>query len=212
VFSKETGSLTGTEARPNILVGHWPLSGAGSSDIYQIYGNVFYQNPYEALFQGEGNIAFHDNLLVNRTGPAAVRIQKHNDVPKRIDIWNNTVVAGNSGISITGADPAYPQRVTGNAVFAATPLSGGTQSGNVTGTYAASSTYLNNPMAGLGVGLDLYPKTGQLIGTALDLTYLTGLVDQDRDFNGLSRILTYRGAYSGDGVNPGWVPALAIKP
>jgi hypothetical protein len=212
VFSKETGSLTGTEARPNLLVGHWPLSGAGSSDIYQIYGNVFYQNPYEALFQGEGNIAFHDNLLVNRTGPAAVRIQKHNDVPKRIDLWNNTVVAGNTGISITGADPAYPQRVTGNAVFAATPLSGGTQSGNFTGTYAAASTYLNNPMAGLGAGLDLYPKTGQLIGTALNLTYLTGLVDQDRDFNSLPRILTYRGAYSGDGVNPGWVPALAIKP
>jgi hypothetical protein len=212
VFSKETGSLTGAEARPNLLVGHWPLSGAGSSDVYQIYGNLFFQNPYEALFQGEGNIAFHDNLLVNRTGPAAVRIQRHNDVPKRIDIWSNTVVAGNTGISITGADPAYPQRVTGNAVFAGSPLYGGQQSGNFTGTYAAASTYLNNPMAGLGAGLDLYPKTGRLIGTTLNLTYLSGLVDQDRDFNGLSRILTYRGAYSGDGVNPGWAPALAIKP
>lgn len=212
VFSKETGSLTGAEARPNLLVGHWPLSGAGSSDIYQIYGNVFYQNPYEALFQGEGNIAFHDNLLVNRTGPAAVRIQKHNDVPKRIDLWSNTVVAGNTGISITGADPAYPQRVTGNAVFAATPLTGGQQSANLTGAYAAAATYLNNPGAGLGAGLDLYPKAGKLVSTALNLTYLTGLVDQDRDFNGLSRILTYRGAYSGDGVNPGWAPALAIKP
>jgi hypothetical protein len=212
VFVKETGSLTGAEARPNLLVGHWPLSGAGSSDIYQIYGNLFYQNPYEALFQGEGNIAFHDNLLVNRTGPAAVRIQRHNDVPKRIDIWSNTVVAGNTGISITGADPAYPQRVTGNAVFAATPISGGQQSGNVVSPYAAASTNLNNPTAGLGAGLDLYPKTGKLIGTALNLTYLSGLADQDRDFNGLSRILTYRGAYSGDGVNTGWKPALAIKP
>ena len=212
VWSKETGSLSGTEARPNVLVGHWPLSGAGSSDIYQIYGNLFYQNPYEALFQGEGNIALHDNLFVNRTGPAAVRIQKHNDVPKRIDAFNNTVVAGNTGISITGADPNYPQRVIGNAVFAATPLTGGQQSNNVTGTYAAASTYLNNPMAALGSGLDLYPKTGQLQGTSIDLSFLSSLVDWNKDFNSLPRIATFRGAYSGDGVNPGWVPALAIKP
>jgi hypothetical protein len=212
VWGKEAGSLSGAEARPNVLVGHWPLSGAGSSDVYQIYGNVFYQNPYEALFQGEGNIAMHDNLFVNRTGPAAVRIQRHNNVPRRIDIFNNTVVAGNTGISITSADPAYTQKVIGNAVFAATPLTGGQQSNNVTGTYAAASTYLNNPMAALGSGLDLYPKTGQLLGTAIDLSFLSSLVDWNRDFNGLSRIASYRGAYSGDGVNPGWVPALAIKP
>jgi hypothetical protein len=212
VWGKEAGSLSGAEARPNVLVGHWPLSGAGSSDIYQIYGNVFYQNPYEALFQGEGNIALHDNLFVNRTGVAAVRIQRHNDVPRRIDVFNNTVVAGNAGISITSADPAYTQKVIGNAVFAAAPLTGGQQSSNVTGTYAAASTYLNNPMAALGSGLDLYPKTGQLLGTAIDLSFSSSLVDWNRDFNGLPRIAAYRGAYSGDGVNPGWTPALAIKP
>jgi hypothetical protein len=212
VWGKEAGSLSGVEARPNVLVGHWPLSGAGSSDIYQIYGNVFYQNPYEALFQGEGNIAMHDNLFVNRTGPAAVRIQKHNSVPRRIDVFNNTVVAANTGISITSADPAYPQRVIGNAVFAGSPLTGGQQSSNVTGTYAAASTYLNNPTAPLGSGLDLYPKTGQLQGTAIDLSFLSSLLEWDRDFNSLSRIATFRGAYSGDGVNPGWQPALAIKP
>jgi hypothetical protein len=212
VWSKDAGSLTGVEARPNLLVGHWPLSGAGSTDIYQIYGNLFYQNPYESLFQGEGNVALHDNLFVNRTGWAAVRIQKHNSVPRRIEIFNNTVVAGNTGISITSADPAYPQRVVGNAVFAGTPLTGGQQSSNVTGTYAAASTYLNNPMAALGAGLDLYPKSGQLLGTAIDFSVFSSLLEWDRDFNGLSRITTYRGAYSGDGVNPGWTPALAIKP
>jgi hypothetical protein len=210
-FSKETGSLSGSNARPNLLVGHWPLSGSGSSDIYQIYGNLFYQNPYESLFQGEGNIALHDNLFVNRTSDA-VRIQPHNDVPRRIEAFNNTVVAGYTGILITGADPAYPQRVIGNAVFAGTPLTGGQQSNNVTGTYAAASTYLNNPMAALGSGLDLYPKTGQLQGTAIDYSVFSGLLDWDRDFNKQSRIATYRGAYSGDGVNPGWTPALAIKP
>jgi hypothetical protein len=212
-FSKETDSISGANARPNLLVGHWPLSGAGSSDIYQIYGNLFYQNPYESLFQGEGNVAFHDNLLVNRAS-GGVRIQPQNDVPKRIELFNNTVVVGGgyTGVVITGADPAYPQRVIGNAVFASTPLTGGQQSNNVTGTYAAASTYLNNPMAALGSGLDLYPKTGQLQGTAIDESAFSGLLDWDRDFNQRPRTATYRGAYSGDGVNPGWTPALAIKP
>ncbi|HEX9940786.1 MAG TPA: hypothetical protein VGG03_02120 [Thermoanaerobaculia bacterium] len=212
VFSKETGSLSGAEARPNLLVGHWPLSGPGSSDIYEIYGNLLYQNPYEALFQGEGNVAFHDNLLVNRTGPAALRIQPHNDVPKRIEIFNNTIVAQGTGITIYNGDPAYPQRVIGNAVFAGAPISGGQQRDNVTGSYSAARKQLNNPTAPLGSGLDLYPARGKLQGTALDLTPFSDLLEWDHDFNSSSRILTYRGAYSGDGVNPGWRLALAIKP
>jgi hypothetical protein len=210
VFSKETGSLSGASATPNLRMGHWPLSGAGSSDIYQVYGNLFYQNPYEALFQGEGNIALHDNLFVNRT-QLAVNIQANDSAPRRIDAYNNTVVSSTTGIRVTGADPAYSQRVVGNAVFAATPLSGGQQSNNVTGSYSAASTYLNNPMAALGGGLNLYPKTGQLQGAAIDYSAFTGLTDYDRDFNNRSRITTYRGAYSGDGVNPGWTLAWAIK-
>jgi hypothetical protein len=206
-FSKETGG-TG----PNLLVGHWPLSGAGSTDIYQIYGNLLYQNPNnESLFQGEGNVALHDNLFVNRTGDA-IRFQAHNDVPRRLEIFNNTVVATGNGIRISGADPAYPQRVVGNAVFAGTPLTGGQQSNNVTGSYSAASTYLNNPMAALGSGLDLFPKSGQLQGTAIDYSPFSGLLDYNRDFNGQSRNAIYRGAYSGSGVNPGWTPALAIRP
>ena len=212
VFSKETGSSTGVnDVRPNLLVGHWPLAGAGSTDTYQIYGNLFYLNPTDALFQGEGNIALHDNLFVSRTG-TAVRIRPHNDVPKKIDVFNNTVVATSNGIYITGADTNYTQRVVGNAVFAGTPFTGGQQSNNFPGTYAQASTYLNNPTAALGAGLNLYPKTGQLQGTAIDYSPFTGFVDYDRDFNSRSRVPTYRGAYSGDGVNPGWTLALAIKP
>ncbi|HYI11848.1 MAG TPA: PPC domain-containing protein [Thermoanaerobaculia bacterium] len=223
-FSKETGSSSGADSRPNLLVGHWPLSGYGSTDSYQIYGNLFYQNPVEALFQGEGNIAFHDNLLVNRTG-SAVNIQAHYDVPKRIDVFNNTVIATRTpptsnanGIRISGAASGYTQRVTGNAVFADIPLTGGQQSNNVPSTnvqasnYAQASTYLNNPGAALGAGLNLYPKSGQLQGTAIDYSPFTALLEYDRDFNGTSRVTTFRGAYSGSGVNPGWTPALAIKP
>jgi hypothetical protein len=212
VVSKERGSLADGDARPNVLVGHWPLSGAGSTDIYQIYGNMLYANPYEALFQGEGNVALHDNLLVNPTGPAAVRFQKHKSVPRRLEVFQNTVVAKGTGITITSAGPAYRQKVRGNAVFAATLLTGGQQRGNTTGSYAAAGTFLTAPYAPLGGGLDLYPKAGKLFGAAVDTTGLTGFLDWNRDFNGLARIAGYRGAYSGDGVNPGWQPALAIKP
>jgi hypothetical protein len=212
VFSKATGSLSGVEARPNVLLGHWPLSGAGSTDIYQVYGNLFDENPYESLLQAEGNVALHDNLFVNRTGPAAVRFQKHYSLPRRLEIFHNTVVAKGTGITIYSADAAYQQRVIGNAVFAGTPIVGGQQSGNAIGTYASAATYLNNPTAPLGSGLDLYPKAGQLMGAAIDTSFLSGLVDWDKDFNKLSRITIYRGAYSGDGVNPGWQPVLGIKP
>lgn len=212
VFSKETGAATGTNARPNVLVGHWPLSGAGSTDVYQIYGNLFYENPTEALFQGEGNVALHDNLFVSR-GPRAIRIQKHNNLPRRIDVFNNTVVSPTEGIVIYNGDPAYQQRVRGNVVFADKPLVGGLQVGNLTGAYAAAGQYLNNPNGSLAAGtLDLFPIAGKVLGTAVDLSVFAGFLDWDVDFNGFPKLNTYRGAYSDDGVNPGWQPALGIKP
>lgn len=211
VFTKETGAATGIDARPNVLVGHWPLSGAGSTDIYQIYGNLFYQNPTEALFQGEGNISLHDNLFVQRNFDRAVRIQKHNNLPRRIEIFNNTIVARSEGIAIFNADTAYQQLVRGNAVFAAKPITGGQQAGNFTAAFSAASQYLVDPTAPLGQ-LDLFPKSGMLQGTAVDLSFAAGLLDGGLDFNRLPRIATFRGAYSGDGVNPGWQPALAIMP
>jgi hypothetical protein len=35
-----------------LLVGGFPEEGAGSNDLYQIYGNLLIDNPREALFQG----------------------------------------------------------------------------------------------------------------------------------------------------------------
>jgi hypothetical protein len=210
VFSKADNSLTGTSARPNVLVGHWPLTGAGSTDVYQIYGNLFYQNPAEALFQGEGNIALHDNLFVNHLN-RAVRIQKHNNLPRKIDVFHNTIVALTEGIRLLNGDPAYPQRLTGNVVFAASPLYGGQQSANVVGAYGAATSFLVNPMGALG-SLDLYPKAGLLQAVSYDTSFLAGYLDWNQDFNGLLYLPAFRGAYSGDAVNPGWRPALAIKP
>ena len=91
VFSKaENAAMDDWWARPNILLGHWLLRGEGQDDQYLVYGNFFYQNSSEALFQSEGHIAFYNNLLVNDVD-SALSEQKHNDKPRRIDTFQNTI-------------------------------------------------------------------------------------------------------------------------
>jgi hypothetical protein len=209
VFTKSANSSTGGNARPNLLVGHFPTSGLGMDDLYEIYGNFFYQNPTEALFQGEGNIAFYGNVLVNDTG-SAINIQPHYDVPRYVRVIGNTVVARDSGIRVSGGSTSSTQAVLGNAVFASTPISAATQSANTTDAYANAANHLVNPSAPLGT-LDLFPKAGMLTGAAPDLGGLA-FTDLDKDFNGSPRTWTRRGAYSGEGSNPGWRLALEIKP
>jgi hypothetical protein len=157
VFTKSANSSTGELARPNLLVGHWPTSGPGADDTYAIYGNFLYQNPTEALFQGEGNIAFYSNVLVNSTGDT-INIQPHNDVPRRVDIFRNTVLAADSGIRVTAGHADYAQRVMANAVFAATPIAGGEQHAT-TAPLARAADHLAEPFAAPGQ-LDLAPRPG----------------------------------------------------
>lgn len=175
VWSKQNDAAGGANARPNVLVGHFPLSGIGANDRYEIYGNFFYQNPVEALFQGEGNLVLHDNLFVNATG-SAINIQAHNDKPRTVTVYHNTVVASANGIRISGADTAHVQRIIANAVFAETPVAGPNQQANVTGGDASASMYLNAPTAAIG-SLDLFPRAGQLSGPAVDIGQFTGFVD-----------------------------------
>jgi hypothetical protein len=210
VWSKQNNASGGGNARPNVLVGHFPLNGPGANDRYEIYGNFFHQNPVEALFQGEGNIVLHDNLWLNTSG-SAVNITSHHDKPRNVTVYHNTVVASGSGIRISNADTGYVQKIIANAVFAGTPISGPNQQGNVTGSYVAAADHLVAPTAPLGT-LDLFPKAGQLAGTATDLAQFAVFTDGARDFNGNTRTGVHRGAYEGDGSNPGWRLALAIKP
>ncbi|MCS7101445.1 MAG: hypothetical protein NZL99_07095 [Burkholderiaceae bacterium] len=214
VFVKRSSYVSPDGARPNLLVGDQPASGPGSSNGFEIYGNFFYQNPTEALFQGEGNIAFYANVLVNHAG-TAMRVQRHNGVVRDVRIFGNTIVARDTGIAVSGGASGFTQQVLGNAVFAGAPItvsgSAASASANVTDSYANAAAYLNNPTGAPGA-LDLYPKVGQLRGTALGTTGLAAFTDFDRDFNGASRNWTLRGAYSGEGTNPGWLPKLEIKP
>ena len=209
VFSK-AGNSIGSSPRPNLLVGHFPLSGPGTNDVYEIYGNFFYQNPTEALFQGEGNVALYNNLFFTSTGNA-INIQPHNDIPREIRVFNNTVVASGRGIRVSGGSSSATQKVIGNAVFAATPIQAGDATDNITDAYSAASIYLDNPFASLGQ-FNLYPQVGELIGSLLDTTDIQNFTRWNFDFNGVIHTGQFRGAYTGDGVNPGWLPKLERMP
>ncbi|MEO1084745.1 MAG: hypothetical protein AAFY88_10935, partial [Acidobacteriota bacterium] len=186
VFSKAQNGSAGGAARPNMLVGHWPLSGPGADDEYLIYGNFFHQNPNEGLFQGEGNIAFYRNLLVNDFG-GAVNIQPHNDVPKAIRLVGNTVVAAGTGLRIAGADPGSVQRQVANAVFASPAVTGGVQVGNVSDTRANAPLHLENPFGDVaGVDrLSLFPRAVALAGGTDGVGELDGRPGGFADFDGL---------------------------
>ena len=211
VFAKPDG--VSTEApRPNVLVGHFPLEGAGAEDDYAIYGNVFYQNRQEALFQGEGNVALYGNLFVNAYGDA-IRIQPHNDIPRRIVIAYNTVVAKGAGISLIRKEEMsrYPQTVGANAVFAGIPIRGGRQIGNFAAAMSEAEAYLGRPFAPLGQ-LDLYPKRAWPRAASTKFAPPEPFPDWEQDFNGRTRRPGAIGAYGASGANPGWLPQLERKP
>jgi hypothetical protein len=49
-------------------------------------------------------------------------------------------------------------------------------------------------------------------GSPLDLSPFAGELDFDRDFNGTSKGADYfRGAYAGEGANPGWRLRAQLK-
>ncbi|MBN4079345.1 hypothetical protein JYT26_01765 [Beggiatoa alba] len=213
VFSKSANSSGGSFARPAVLVGHFPPSGPGENDVYQIYGNFFFNNPSgEPLLQAEGNAVIHNNLFVNNVGDA-ILVQPHNDVPKMIRIFSNTIVASGVGIRVSGGSLDFEQKVIGNAVFAANPINAADQFDNVTDSYTAAVNYLNSPGGDpLDGTLDLYPLQGKLLNMGIDNSSYNTFVDWNLDFNGNVRESGYRGAYSGAGQNPGWLPRLNFKP
>ena len=202
-------------ARPNVLVGHWPLSGPGREDQYLIYGNFFYQNPNEALFQGEGNLAFYNNLLVNDFADA-VHIQPHNDIPRRISIFFNTVITPQVGIAVRqredellppGAD--FRQWVIANAVFAAQPIVARDREGNITGSVSQAQDYLRNPAVAPSE-MDLRPINAMT--AKFDPAPLEEFLDWNLDFDGVVRTAGEVGAYSAEQAASYWVPRLDLKP
>lgn len=210
VFSKARGGSSGEMARPNVLVGHWPLSGPGSNDRYLVYGNFFYQNPDESLFQGEGNIALYNNLFVNHSGDA-VRIQPHNDMPREISVFYNTVVATGTGIRLTRreGEPSYSQLITSNAIFSSVPFAGHSDEGNFVGTYEAADKYLTKPFAPPGE-MNLAPLPGKMKATPGEIARLQIYLEWNTDFDGRRETDRF-GAYASR-KPPHRLPKLERKP
>ena len=213
VFSKANGGSSQKMARPNVLVGHWPLTGLGADDRYLIYGNFFYQNPQESLFQGEGNIALYNNLFVNHFGDA-IRIQPHNDTARVISVFYNTVIANGAGITLSRRehDPAYPQLVTANMVFANSRIHDAFLEGNLTGELNDAVDFLALPFAPLGE-MNLAPTSIKVRKHAGNNAHFAIYPDACVDFDGGGLIGADRiGAYSLDKDRPRWLPTLEIKP
>jgi hypothetical protein len=119
---KKSGRPSPDGDRPSLLVGGFPEAGPGSRDVYEISGNLFVDNPREALFQGSGRISFHDNVLIGGH-PAAVVFRDH-DLPLKLAlVFNNRIFAAPIGIEF--ASPArQSQAVYGNVIVAETPIAG----------------------------------------------------------------------------------------
>ncbi len=218
VFCKDSSSSTGSAARPNLLVGGFSSTGWGSKDFYEIAGNVFVENPSEALFQGSGSITLYNNIFINHSdggGARAVYITSQNSIqPRDVNIFHNTVVANNSagGIRIYNADDSYSQRCFANAVFAANPITNiNSTFENFSADYASVSQHVVNYSTLLSQ-TNLVPQSDHLVGTELSDTLITKFPDAKYDFNGKLYDMRFRGAYASCCQNIGWQLQLDTMP
>lgn len=191
-FTKGGNSSPGNLARPNLLLGHFPLTGLGSTDRYLVYGNVFSDNPTEALFQAEGNVAAYNNLFVNRYGPA-INIQAHKHRPRWMAVFSNTVVAAGTGIVMVDGELGYERRVRGNAVFADEPLRGEINGRNFTAPLKTLSQHLANSRTS-GQLLEARPIGSQLYGAPRIPADLASLPGATFDLTGRRRTRSVFGA------------------
>jgi len=197
-------------ARPNLLVDPFPDTGTGSTDIYEIYGNFFYKNPNESLFQGAGRFTLHDNVFAAAgAGQLSALFTDHNGALSLAHVYNNTVYATAGGGLRFSATPRQEGIVRGNLIVTGGTALGGTvpsAANNLIGAPTDGATYFTSPSEVLGQ-MDFYPAAGcaGCSGTAVDLTPFTGEIAYNRDFNDTPKgTFQYRGAYAGQGTNPGW--------
>ncbi len=197
--------------RPNVLVGGLPASGPGADDRYEIYGNLFHHNPRESLLQASGRVTIHDNIFVD-TSSAAIRLQDHDLPLRQAHVYDNTIYRAATGISAGGtADQGI--RVMGNLVFADTPISGSptVQVDNIVDSVANAGQYVTDPSVILGQ-MNFYPRPGVCQGSPMDMSAFAQDADHDVDFNGTARgEFRFRGAYAGEGANPGWPLDASLK-
>ncbi len=214
VLAKDENSDPNTP-RPNLLVGNFPESGAGSNDYYEIYGNLLFQNPSEGLFQGTGNFGFYNNLLINyySNGWGILSFPHNGFAPRSINCFNNTVYTASYGIEIYNPNPNYQQNVMGNAVFAPFPMELNSQvnaQDNISDEDYAITNYLQNPFGPLNQ-TDFRPLPGALTGSPIDASAFNNYERYNYDFDGRAKGWEYRGAYT-ESNQLIWQTALEIRP
>ncbi|MBK6337381.1 MAG: right-handed parallel beta-helix repeat-containing protein [Betaproteobacteria bacterium] len=193
-FAKDARSSAAELARPNLLLGHWPLAGRGSADRYLVYGNLFLDNPSEALLQAEGNVVLYNNVFVNRHGDG-VMLREHNDVPRAIDVFGNTVLARGMGVLLRNADSTAAQEIDGNAIFAGFVEPVNLSEANFFRSYEGASAALRMPFAG-NRALDLAPKGREFDVGSTRSGRRALLPDAGLDFDRKPRGATVIGAYA----------------
>lgn len=212
-FSKAHNAESDPRARPNVLVGHGPLRGVGRNDATLVYGNLFYQNPVEALFQGEGNIALYNNVFVNRyrSGSPAIAIQPHHAVPRTIMVFHNTVISPGAGIAIVGASAQHAQWVWANAVFAGRTVRGGRDEANITAGYHDANKSLRAPFAP-STRADFRPKGRRLKCDTSPPFATNRFPDAQRDYFGDVRRTSVCGAIAGGYAGDNQHVGVAVDP
>jgi len=199
VLAKDAGSATGAMARPNLLVGHFPAEGPGARDRYLIYGNFLVNNPTEALFQGEGRLAFYNNVLINPAGPGAV-VQPHKGIPRAVWLFHNTVITQDAGITLRAAPGTRIQKVVANAIFSPRPIRAPSAhvADNSVAPTVAVPRYLpgaaGDPLQGM-----FCPRGEALRGKRVAGGLMKQFPHAAQDFAGRPRAGIYRGAFAGRG-------------
>ncbi|MBK8253351.1 MAG: right-handed parallel beta-helix repeat-containing protein [Polyangiaceae bacterium] len=200
--------------RPNLFIGSPPQSGVGSGSITEVYGNVFYHNSHdEGLVQATGRVSIHDNLFIDASDEALL-LQTHDGFPLvYATVYNNTIYGAKRGI-VFGSAASEKGLVFGNLVFADSPIEGspGSQENNIVGAIADAAQYVSAPGTTLGQ-IDFYPLPDKVTGTSLNFADVQSDTAVMCDFNGAPKGEgIFRGAYAGQGDNPGFQVAAEIKP
>lgn len=199
--------------RPNLFVGSPPLSGPGSGSLVEVYGNVFVHNVPESLVQATGRVSIHDNVFFDVVDKA-VYVASHDGFPLRFaHVYDNTIHAAGRGI-VFGEAAAEGDAVFGNLIFAGEGIAGPVASlgDNRVGAVAEASSFVKAPGIVLGQ-VDFYPLPGKVQGAAIDHAPFADESDSGCDFNGDDKgDGVFRGAYAGEGDNPGWHLAAEVKP
>lgn len=205
---------SGDGDRPNVLVDGFPDSGDGSQDLYEIYGNLFVHNPREALLQVSGRVAVHDNIFVD-CAYEGIFATHHNKPLKTAHVYNNTFY-GTQRAVVFNSPAQEDDRIVGNLAFTRSEAFAGSfrvanAADNLSDSVANAALHVVAPSILLGV-MDFYPLPGRCQGPALDLSPFASHLDRDRDFNGDAKgSFAFRGAYAGEGVNPGWRLDAGVK-